>query len=135
MKIFGWEKNFDSGIDRVDNHNKLLSILFNRLLKLIIKNENKEEYNRIFNTIKKQSEVSFNYEEQIMKDINYPQYQLHKNQHAKFLESLDYLNNQYLNGENNVLEFQRLFQKWFDGHILVADKRYHNYLNKINEKE
>lgn len=123
MKIFGWEKEFSTGVKELDDQNKILLALLNKLLKMYYDGGLDPEYHKIYTTFMVYARNYFDKEEAVMHSRRYPQLLLHKNQHSEFLNRIELFNNEYLNGTNILFEFQRSILKWLEGHIKASDKK------------
>lgn len=131
MKVFGWEKEYEIGLKQVDEEHKIMFVLINQLIKIFSNEEYKKDFHKIYATLLQYSKAHFDNEEKIMKSVYYPQYILHKNQHKEYMVKLDRFANQYLSGESVLFEFQRFVQRWFEGHIMVSDKKYVPYIQSV----
>ncbi|KJU81990.1 hemerythrin-like, metal-binding domain protein [Candidatus Magnetobacterium bavaricum] len=75
----------------------------------------------------------FAIEERYMADHKYPQYQLHKQQHEKFINDLTILKTDF-STRNKLASFALCFDlnTWFVDHINVSDKKLGEFLkNKV----
>ena len=124
MKILGWDEKFEIGISKLDDQNKVLLAILNRMLKIYLNAEFNADYLRIYATLLQFARKTFEFEEKLMKEIRYTQFQLHKSQHEEFINKMEYFNEAYMGGENIVFDFQRYIEKWFNAHIQIADKKY-----------
>lgn len=123
MKIFGWEKDYSTGIKELDDQNKILLALLNKLLKIYYDGSLDPEYHKIYTTFLLYARKYFDREEEIMREKRYSQYLLHKNQHLEFLNRIELFNDEFMKGDSIVFEFQRYILRWLEGHIKSSDKK------------
>lgn len=128
MKVLGWEKEYEIGIKQFDEEHKIMFVLINQLLKIFSNEEFKTEFHKIYATLMQYSAIHFENEEKMMRSVYYPQFILHKNQHKEYMRKMDNFANMYLSGDSVLFEFQRFVQRWFEGHIMVSDKKYIPYI-------
>ena len=133
MKILGFEKELSTGIKLLDDQNKLIFVLLNKLMKMYFISDLNPEYHKIYSTLMVYAQKYFNNEEKLMQQIGFPQFSFHKNQHQEFIKTIQLFNDQYLNGDNVLADFQRYIQKWFDGHIKISDRKLAPYLKKYED--
>lgn len=79
----------------------------------------------------------FDYEETLMKQKNYPLYEVHKKLHTVFMDKI----NGWIEGFNNLPpivnydDVSEVFQfgvAWLNRHILTVDKKFVEFLNQQN---
>ncbi|MEJ5274143.1 MAG: bacteriohemerythrin, partial [Spirochaetota bacterium] len=75
------------------------------------------------------SNYHFNAEEAIMKEINYPYYDQHKDEHEVFISEVNELVSTYKNGNYDVtVKTLDFLYYWILNHILASDKKISNFI-------
>jgi hemerythrin-like metal-binding protein len=126
MPKIEWDEAFSVNNEEVDSqHKKWLSII-NDLHDSMMKGD--ISMSATLNTMKSMKEYvkyHFDFEEEYMRKINYPDAEQHKRIHDKFYVMVnEYYNNMHsgklvLNGE-----IMNMLMNWFKDHILHEDKKY-----------
>lgn len=124
MKIFGWDKDFEVGIKKFDENNKIIIVLLNQLVKILHEEQMNPEFHKIFATLLLYARKEFDLEESFMKKTHYKLATLHINQHNEFMNRMDHFSNQYLMGEKPAFEFHKYALKWVENHIKITDKKF-----------
>lgn len=123
MRIFGWDIEFETGIKKFDDNNKIIIVLLNKLLKIFHEEKMSPEFHKVYATVLMYAKKEFKLEETLMKKAKYEQFKIHCNQHSEFINKMEYFANQYLMGEALSFEFQKYATKWVESHIQVTDKK------------
>lgn len=139
--MFLWRKEYELGIETIDDQHKNLIRIGNVIYDLIKQqSEDKVESDNILAVImelKRYTEYHFSTEEQLFKMYNYPDMYKHKMEHDNFVYFLDSLDIQDLVGnEEEVLE--KLLRKiidWTFNHIITSDYMYKDYLLDLGKNK
>lgn len=127
-----WNDSYLLDIPIVDKQHKVFFELFDKLL---LMNKQSENYTEILNVIEELESYAtkhFNTEEVLMKKANFPDYNLHKEQHEIFIKRVSEFKIAY-NYKNSIL-FERIIifmRKWFLMHISEVDGRYVSSVQKL----
>lgn len=135
MEKIMWLSKYNIGNKIIDSQHQYLLNLINEITEKR-KEMDLEEIKRIFIELKKYSNIHFDDEELLMKEINYPKIEEHKEQHKVFVEELDKIEKELML-ENKYVSFEIIIflSKWFINHILFMDKDFSNYLPKELESD
>jgi len=78
----------------------------------------------------------FKQEEDLMQDVQYPDYKTHKLAHENFILQLDKLNDDMLNG-SYILKTQimSILKNWLENHICKMDKAYGTFISKSMQNQ
>jgi hemerythrin len=141
MELFvEWEDKYSVGIEKIDNQHKQLIEIINRLYY----SRGNSPHAVLGETIQEliaYTQTHFADEERLMQENNYPDYQAHKKRHEAFIEEVKKFEKEYQKVDDDLLEDFSLvtdvlfyLKSWLCGHILVVDKEYSPYLNKMGIK-
>lgn len=138
--MFIWRKEYELGIETIDEQHKNLINIGNEVYDLIMgESEEKTDTDKILSIIlelKRYTEYHFSTEEQLFKQYDYPEMYKHKMEHDNFVYFLDSLDIESLIGnEEEVLE--KLLKKiidWTFNHIITSDYMYKDFLIELVNK-
>ena len=127
-----WNEKYSVGINEIDKQHKKLLDFTNDLYNACGKG--KDDANELFKvTIKKAVDyvhTHFAYEENLMKQYNYPDYIIHKKQHEEFIRKILEEVKKFQTGALFVPNsFVRFLRDWTLEHIAIVDKKYQKHLN------
>jgi len=125
--IFPWNKNFDTGVELIDEQHKVLVKILNRLAGNLADISDSVILNEIFDELENYAEYHFKTEEAIWyKYFKDDKWNLeHQRTHGSFMDEV----NAIKNGEDKkplsevVYEIISFLSKWLAYHILDTDKR------------
>lgn len=93
----------------------------------------------ILDSLVEYTKYHFTTEEELMKAYNYDKtdQKRHREQHKRFVEKIQYYQNQYMKMEMLNLEDNLLFflMDWLYSHILCTDKQFCDFVKKAENKE
>ena len=123
-----WEAEYCTGDSVID---KALQQVVNyiNLLHQALKNEKDEEtVNEILAGLTEYSEYHFKLEEEKMKELGYPNIDIHIQEHQIFSDRLSKLSDDMKKKNVSVnLRLLKFMKVWFSGHILNTDKKFHEF--------
>lgn len=127
--MFNWKEDFSCGIKSIDTQHKRLFELANELYNLLSLKDEYDRYDDILNALselQKYTVYHFDYEEGLMKSVNYPNFDSHKKQHDTFVKKVTSIDDDYIDeNQKKVLKDLLLFiVDWIEGHILKIDMQY-----------
>lgn len=95
LEVFPWNKNFETGIERIDDQHKILISILNKLA-LTLTYNNPIEINRVFKQLIEYAEFHFESEEEIWIEYLHNDSWLssHQLSHSSFLPKIFELKNQ-----------------------------------------
>lgn len=135
MKYIKWKKSYESGNENIDNQHKQFFLIFNKLYE--IKKENNFN-NKLFQVISDLIDYTiyhFSFEEELMKKINFPEYNEHKKKHTIFQNRILEIREKFFNNEIKFTdEMVTELYKWLSRHILKEDKKIIYFINKKTVK-
>jgi hemerythrin-like metal-binding domain len=130
-----WNDKFSVNVAEIDNQHRQLFYLAEKVSSILAVNDGYDHYDEIMNTfieLKNYTLYHFDYEEKLMKKINYADFSNHKKEHENFineilrLEKIDAETKQKL-VMTNILAF---ILDWIVGHILKTDMSYKSFFNE-----
>ncbi len=129
-----WSDAYSVGHDLFDRqHRELLDIL-NELALLKKKGVAQKDLFLIFNRLIKYTEEHFFCEEELMKELDFPGYLEHKEEHEGLVEHIFELHQDYCkHGPNITDEVLSFLKDWVLTHILGTDMKYKPFFQGLNE--
>jgi hemerythrin len=130
MNKITWKDEYSIGHEKIDDQHKKIVDLINEL----DESDSPEITTSIISKVNGYVRQHLDYEEQLLKSLEYPEFEQHKELHTQYAKEISNLTvkatflDDFAPGE--LLEF---LKKWWDNHILVEDKKYKNFIhNKLN---
>lgn len=126
MKKIEWKKSYEIGHSQIDEQHKALVELINKLL---IEEEGSSKSADLLEDFMKYAQEHFAHEELIMKELDFPELELHKTQHLGYiLKGMEFANKSIRNHAKLHSETLTYLKEWLLTHILVEDKKIAAYL-------
>ncbi len=130
-----WKDNYKIGVDLIDEQHKELFRRVWEFTRIIRSSENWEnrieQVKKTMDFMKDYVIIHFNDEEAYQEEINYPDFELHKQAHAKFREGI----NQYVElfenegfTEEKIQEFGGKLMTWLIVHVGKMDQQIGEYV-------
>jgi hemerythrin len=124
-----WDTKFSVGHERIDHeHQVFLNLIRNISL---MDDQDSSQHDRIFRTLKeihKYAEFHFLSEENIMLDVSYPEYEIHKKEHEHLLAQLSDQIYAFTHEESRLESLVEFLFEWFAMHTTDIDKRLARYI-------
>lgn len=137
--MFLWKKEFELGINSIDEQHKKLLDIGNRINDLLKNHDENDDFDEILIVIEELKDYTvyhFNTEEELFLKYKYTDYEKHKKEHDEFIAYLDSINFQDV--DKNQKEFLKdlltKIVKWVFNHIITTDFMYKDYLIKLGMK-
>ncbi len=132
MPKLEWDGLFSTGIDYFDNQHKVLFGFLNVLRSNTVGKRDKEVVNEVVDSLLTYTMTHFLEEEIILCRLEYPGFAEHKAEHDEFLVAVRdlYIRFKAGKGESRSIaaEIIMVVSEWLQGHILVKDKAYGEFL-------
>lgn len=124
-----WQPEFELGLADIDDQHRQLRERVNALADAVIADDALVAADAVADLLT-DSQAHFEYEEALMGDVAYPGYELHEEQHAELLASMQRLHVELSSGRiatdsARTLQFLR---DWFSIHIVRTDAPFADYL-------
>lgn len=124
-----WKDEYSVGIDSIDQQHKKLLNLINQLQTAVDYSTGEEFEREALDELVEYTKTHFSYEEGLMKDNDYPDFEPHKAQHDKMFVKVGEVLAEYEKDQDsamaNAVEYLR---DWLINHINGTDKEYSRYL-------
>jgi hemerythrin-like metal-binding protein len=123
-----WEKELELGNDLIDTQHRMLILLCRKLDIAIKTRESEQTIMRVMRELKKFTEFHFFSEENLMREIGYPDLDAHAVNHTDLLMQLESALvkiNHHKEFPEDVLFF---FNKWLTHHVALEDIKIAKYL-------
>jgi hemerythrin len=138
MAFINWDSKLETGIETIDFQHQSLVSKINQLDESSAE-PSSDTQNMIVQFFLTEliayTKYHFDYEEQLMKDSNYPGYVKHKAEHEAVKQVIENLNIRFESGDDKVKqEVLILLKNWIVNHILVTDKDYIPSVIKLENK-
>ena len=124
-----WKDEYSVGIESIDQQHKKLINLINQL-QTAVKYSTGEEFEReALNELVDYTKTHFSYEEGVLEQNAYPDFEAHKAQHEKMISKVEEVLAEYEKDSDtamtNALNF---LSEWLINHINGTDKQYSHFL-------
>jgi len=128
-----WKNEWESGNKEIDDQHKNILKLGDKLIAMSISEADNEEIVRYFDMLLEDISIHFNYEEKLLADLGYMQYEEHADIHKELIVKAKYLRNQYLSGEIKPTDlFSFIVSDIILGHMLTEDVKFFSLLKNRN---
>jgi hemerythrin len=130
MTLIEWRDEFKIGIEEVDFEHQELIELINDLYSETKKEDYAMAVMDCLEEIFAKISAHFALEEKVMRDLQYDQYEDHKEDHEVLLDSIMNIMDEY--ADDNRLdedEFADRLNDWFVRHFSTKDARMHSFLH------
>jgi len=123
--FLSWSDELSVGIQEIDEQHKVLVDLLNDLHNAVLSRHGRESVGPILGRLAEYTRIHFAVEESLMRILDYPQYEAHKEEHISLIEQVMELQRKFkeenLNISMNLLHF---LKNWLGEHIIHSDKDY-----------
>ena len=133
-----WSSTFSCGIRMIDEQHKKLIEIVNDLFSHVNGNEEQEcEYfNKVIHGYIDYIKIHFATEERLMCFIKFESYISHKREHDNFLKTIaDSVRTFNTWDRVSLSTLARFLRSWILSHIVIMDKGYFEYLNKMASRK
>lgn len=138
MTLIKWKKEYDTNLVEINHQHLELMHLLNELNIKHINGYNNNELVDILNKLSNYSLTHFATEEKFFEKYNYPDKDIHIDDHNYFIRKIEYYKDELRNNNidffNDMLNF---LTAWLNDHLLNMDKKYIKHFKnlKINLME
>jgi hemerythrin-like metal-binding protein len=130
MVLIELEDNLKLDIPEIDSQHETLIGLVNLLHRSMLQGADKAALDELLSQLIEHTRTHFSYEERLMSQYNYPEYEAHTSEHNRLLQHVLDLAERYKNGEL-LLSFAVVLELkgWAVIHIEKSDKPLGIFLN------
>lgn len=123
MPAITWNGTYSVGIRKIDRqHHRIIDIL-NELYDLDRSRE-RQQLQHIFTLLRDYVQEHFGDEELLMREAGYPGLEHHKQEHARFIDTICEYHRDYLKGRRLVLiNVYNVIWDWLVSHVLTEDRK------------
>ena len=125
MGKISWKPEYDLKIEKIDNQHRKIIDLILELLGAAEKNTGASTIHQVLGEMKKYVSEHLEFEEMILRLVQYPDYLSHQNLHDQFRKKV--LEFEYSLQTGNLVMASQLagfLGDWFTNHINVEDRKY-----------
>ena len=131
--MFEWKEEYALGNGAIDEQHQRLFELGGQIHDLLKQKRGEDKYDDLMILLKELSNYTvyhFDFEEGMLEAADYPNLDLHQQEHRKFIEKLEELTTQDLDAFQNKVAFEMLgfVANWIERHILDTDFKYKSYV-------
>jgi len=122
-----WKKSWNVDIPSIDNQHVNMIKAINALEGFLGEKRIHFDINKLIRALSKYTKVHFSHEEIMMKQVEFPMYDEHKQEHLDFKEKLLIFETQALNKDipdQVIQDFCDYLNRWLVFHILNSDRKY-----------
>ena len=124
-----WKDDYSVGIDSIDQQHKKLLNLINQLQTAVDYSTGEQFEREALDELVDYTKTHFTYEEGLMRDNDYPDFEPHKAQHEKMFEKVSEVLAEYEQDQDTAMANAAEYLKdWLINHINGTDKEYSSYL-------
>lgn len=120
-----WTQDLATGVEEIDSQHKELFNRINRLVEACSKGKGKEEISGVLRFLEDYVVMRFGAEEERMKSLDFPNYDIHKKMHDDFILDLQDLKQQLEQKGPTValvIKVNHFLFDWLTNHIRKMDK-------------
>lgn len=129
-KLIEWTDNLSIDNDLIDKQHKKLIDLINDLYVAFLKGEANDNLNGIIKELAEYTVSHFKTEERFFDQIDFPEVEEHKKEHADFVDKVVEFSTKLETGEVSLsYDVMNFLRDWLKNHILVTDKKYVPFLS------
>lgn len=131
--FFEWTPDISVGNDIIDSQHKKLLAQVNKIIKAMTFDSESIELKEVIGFFDEYINEHFSYEEEYMKEINYPHTEEHKIKHQDFINNYIKFKDKFnhnLEKEKIILDIENYIGKWWIEHIGKEDKKYQLFLEE-----
>lgn len=135
--FFEWTQSISVGDEIIDNQHKRLLAQINKILDAMVSGANSAQAKEAINFFDQYIKEHFSYEEDYMKNINFPGIEEHKKKHYDFIKNYNKFKeefNQNISIDKLIMEMESYVGDWWIEHIGKEDKKYQLFLESKNKK-
>ncbi|MES9992509.1 MAG: bacteriohemerythrin [Candidatus Thiodiazotropha sp.] len=130
-KFVEWSDALSVGIEEIDEQHKMLVSLVNKMHEAIHQRHGSDVVKGILGDLADYTRIHFAVEESLMRILNYPDYENHKEIHEELLQSVSDLQEKVATGKTAIgFELMHFLKTWLTKHIMEEDMEYSSFFLK-----
>ncbi|MCX7709071.1 MAG: bacteriohemerythrin [Clostridia bacterium] len=132
--MFKWRDSFSTNVAEIDNQHKKLFEIGSRLFEVASLKDDCDHYDEmmgILDELRDYTLYHFKFEENLMVENGYNNYENHKIEHDFFIKKLVRLEKSDLDNDQNesLIKMLNFVADWISSHILKTDMNYREHFN------
>ena len=128
-QYFKWKPEYSVGIDSIDQQHKKLLGLINQLQTAVDFSTGEQFEREALDQLLDYTKTHFSYEEGLMEQNGYPDFESHKKQHEKMIAKVGEVLAEYEKDQDTAMKNAVIYLKdWLIKHINGTDKAYSSFL-------
>jgi len=130
---FNWEKEYETGIEKIDSQHKKLVEMINQLYKDLIINNNTDSLDEIIMDLKIYTIFHFTTEEKLFKKFNYKgeDYENHMKKHEQFKNRIaECMGDTTSSKKELAYNISEYLKNWLIHHIIDTDMKFARFLKQ-----
>ena len=132
ISSYSWASLLEVGIADIDEQHRTLFRLLNELRAAADAPDATERQTAILAELDEDTRQHFAAEEQLMRDIGFPDIAAHIAEHQRLQRELEDYRAQLLDRKGTI-DFSAFIKSWLIGHLMTMDREYADYLNSDEE--
>ncbi len=129
IKCACWSSEFSVNHHAIDEQHQELIEILNRLFLAVAEREGHKVTLSVLDSLLNYTQTHFAYEENVLREANYSDLDVHVQEHKKLGAELNELVEKYMiEGTQIYFELLRLLRKWLKKHIQGSDMNYRDVL-------
>ena len=123
-----WDDTLSVGIEEIDEQHKVLVDLVNKMHEAIHQRHGSDVVISILSDLAEYTRIHFAVEESLMRILNYPDYDNHKQVHEELLHTVADLQEKVASGKKSIgFELMHFLKTWLVKHIMEEDMQYSGF--------
>lgn len=119
-----WCDQFNVGNTQINNEHQDLINLYNKMGETINLGKSTEQIVSVLSELTNYSLKHFKDEEEWMKEINYPDFEVHQREHKDFIYRIAMFNLSFSGlDEKMIYEIIFFLKEWIVNHLMISDKK------------
>jgi hemerythrin len=132
MAYWDWDPSYEVGITEIDTQHKRIIQYINEL-QAVIRTKDREKIAEVINGVAEYTVTHFAYEEMLMRECDYAEFDAHKKIHDDFIALVTRYSNDFAEGRDVAGQLMAELQIWLIHHIVNTDKRYVGPIKEMRE--
>lgn len=130
MPLITWTDSFSVKVVEIDAQHKKLVEMINKLYDAMKVGKSKDVMEEILSNLISYTATHFKAEEKYFDLYNYPEKEVHKAEHKKFVETVTKFKKDFDSGNATIsIEVIGFLREWLTNHINGSDKKYTKCFN------
>lgn len=127
-KFIEWSDELSVGIEEIDEQHKVLVGLVNQMHDAIHGRRGNDVVQDILAQLAEYTRIHFAVEESLMRILNYPGYEEHRDSHEELIGHVVELQDKVASGKTSIgFELMHFLKVWLTKHIMEEDQNYSGF--------